>query len=534
MVDFVNFSSLAINGISKDFFELGSRGITLVTGKENQFPYSFFKDPLAVRLSEYFEFWISKKQWPNTMMPHLQAYKLWFATYLADLGLCAESVLYLEGISASIKGTQKNTPYMHPTFYYVFKEFLDRISVSQNLQETRKNAGGGWLDKLKSNFTIESLMYSAAGVENMSVHSNDSHSSLYPLPGSDSDPLRLNTSHSIPAYNPNDSYPNAPAVSFGNTQPETYPNSQGDWNHPDQSHNSAYSGYDTIDKTPTGASIPPPVINPPTTRFERNAFASGPAANPGMFVPTQNDSLQQPGTASFSGPNPPFGQQSHVPVVGPYPSAPPPSQTNATIQSNPEPEMEDFGFGNKSLKTGTTEKKPDNDPPKAVEATPEKPPEKQVNAESTKEKKSGWSWFGWGKKKDEGPGPTKVTLPDEPNPFYFDPVTKKWVNKKAGADAANKGPELAPPPVSSIPATPAPTPAPTPSITPATSASPSRATSPGPNINAAGGSKRRNPRSRYVDIINPNSTQQTPQANAFMPSFGASSKVATFIPVFEN
>lgn len=96
-------------------------------------------------------------------------------------------------------------------------------------------------------------------------------------------------------------------------------------------------------------------------------------------------------------------------------------------------EMEDLGFSNKPLKPKKTE---DENEKK------EKEQEKEKENHDNKEKKG---WFGWlSKKNDNEPKAIKAKLGQE-NSFYFDPELKRWVNKNASPEEQAKS-TLPPPP----------------------------------------------------------------------------------------
>ena len=96
--------------------------------------------------------------------------------------------------------------------------------------------------------------------------------------------------------------------------------------------------------------------------------------------------------------------------------------------------------------------------------------------------------------------------------FYYDKDFKKWVNKDAGASSEETKP-LAPPPI----------------VTPSTSLTNKTPdiSPPQPNVSSthptnqpvnsvSAVGKRKNARSRYVDVINPNATAS--EINSFVPS----------------
>lgn len=65
----------------------------------------------------------------------------------------------------------------------------------------------------------------------------------------------------------------------------------------------------------------------------------------------------------------------------------------------------------------------------------------------TKDKRASGGWFGglWGKKEANAPTVHRAKLGEE-NAFVFDPETKRWVNKKAGAEQTPVAAAAPPPP----------------------------------------------------------------------------------------
>ncbi|CAG8664620.1 14935_t:CDS:2 [Cetraspora pellucida] len=172
---------------------------------------------------------------------------------------------------------------------------------------------------------------------------------------------------------------------------------------------------------------------------------------------------------------------------------------------------DDLGLGNNAFNAKNKEKQADDN----YESTENVSQESELPKEEKKDEKTGWfgRWFG-GKK--EGGG--KVANLGEESSFYFDPVQKRWVNKKGGTDT----------PTTSTPPPPQPTRAKTTSPTPSapmmnsnlnmqSMPPPSTNRQSLPPLNTPGGnvstppvkqrsvssaSTRRPIRSRYVDIMN--------------------------------
>jgi len=126
---------------------------------------------------------------------------------------------------------------------------------------------------------------------------------------------------------------------------------------------------------------------------------------------------------------------------------PSPSVSRETSSSHTEEDEEDLGFGNS--KKPTQEQKDEvskTSPEQEKSAAPERPDPKPVQVAGATSS-TGSSWLGrlWRRSESATPGPVRASLGEETS-FYYDKELKRWVNKKAGADAAK--PAAPPPPPS--------------------------------------------------------------------------------------
>lgn len=151
------------------------------------------------------------------------------------------------------------------------------------------------------------------------------------------------------------------------------------------------------------------------------------------------------------------------------------------------------------------------------------------------------SWFGKGKgkgdeKKDEASSSAQASM-GKPNAMVFDKVLKRWVIPGAPVEEAKV---LAPPPMGgpSVPANSA-----------ASSAQNSRANSPTPAHMSSGapkssaaygtalkrnGTGKRNARSKYVDILNPNSKSEVAVASFLPPPMTAGASGGNIMMVCDS
>jgi hypothetical protein len=129
----------------------------------------------SVRLTEILEYSLisASGKAQASPMPRFQAYKLWYAAYLADMGMISQASAYVSSISAVTKEFPQPCPYIHGIFGLLLKELGDRLEVmyGADLTEPIDSTSGGWLGKISENFTgaalgrgLEHLMNSAVGV----------------------------------------------------------------------------------------------------------------------------------------------------------------------------------------------------------------------------------------------------------------------------------------------------------------------------------------------------------------------------------
>jgi len=127
-------------------------------------------------------------------------------------------------------------------------------------------------------------------------------------------------------------------------------------------------------------------------------------------------------------------------------ATPSPPVSREPSSSYTEDDEEDLGFGNSKKRAQEKEEvsETSNEPEKS--AAPERPDAKPVQAAATTSS-TGSSWLGrlWRRSESATPRPVRASLGEETS-FYYDKELKRWVNKKAGADAAK--PAAPPPPPS--------------------------------------------------------------------------------------
>jgi hypothetical protein len=516
--------------------------IQLVGSKSSTSNYLFFKDLDALRLSEYFEVAhiLSNNNWNMSPFPHFQAYKIWYAYYLADLGLGQESRAYVENTAHLLKAFPQPCAFMHKYVTDRLIELDDRLNVTNNTKETSaKGNNFGWIPKISSvsiGKSLEQLMNSAVGVEN-NQETKKGQSSLFPIP----EPKTFEGHTLEPAHNDqiNSSYYDTTQemhTIHQQTTTQYYPQLQpyGEFNQANQepSSNLTYSDYDhsqNIDyqsytnETMAYSEEYHQVAETGYETTEQYYGVDEMYSQENNSVPTEN--VKEASAAPTLSPKPSsFNANQNITSSNLAPSyVPPPVPTSYKSENLPNEDEEDLGFGNTALK-------PTKPAPQETEVKQEYPSENaSQNVDKSKsipekdsKKPESKGFFGsvfslFGGKKEEGEGPTKAHLPTGSS-FYYDPDLKKWVNKKGGSEKAEE--KLAPPPV----------------ITPAKQSNqqdlPNGPLNDGitpqkaipdilPPTEGGKNTKRKGARSRYVDVMNPNSKESVMPAltSGFMPSF---------------
>ncbi|KAG0027752.1 vesicle coat component [Podila clonocystis] len=221
-------------------------------------------------------------------------------------------------------------------------------------------------------------------------------------------------------------------------------------------------------------------------------------------VATPADGAQEPQDSYEEGQFISFGAVPTIPSFGTQISTPV-NNSHAQQNNSAFDDEDDFGMGNNSLKKGKAPAPAeDADAPATQDAA-------SANAAGEGDDSKGWwSKLLGGEKREGTPKPVKANLGEENN-FYFDETLKKWVNKKAGPEAASTSDPLPPPPTSrtATPGTSNTPPAggppsrgpPSGGMAAAAGAGPTTAGPPGPRPGAGAG-PRRGARAKYVDVFN--------------------------------
>ncbi|KAH9997260.1 Sec23-binding domain of Sec16-domain-containing protein [Russula vinacea] len=441
---------------------IGSSGrVTLVGSRGPTATPNFHVSDDAIVFSEIVEFALSlappsKSQEPFNGLPHFQAYKYIRAASLAEMGHMLAASRYCEAIAACLNRT--HTP-PHPELAEQIREFTDRLVAAPHLDKT-----GSWIRGKVTRPSLDSLGNWLGGrLTDKTFAGPFSHYST----------ITPSTTSKVPSPQPTMDH-----NTFADAQnkfPHRTGSAQAVRLNPQVQIDRASSAMEYRPFYRSSSPAPAPRIvsaNAATTHFyQANSNYGGyPYANDAT-----NGSYQQLETESSDGdlragawwgssstgdsstttptvallPNdrssPPSGfvslmNVSSIPAI-PESSVPIRSSTLATHDEDEDDD--DLGLGNSSNKR----KASSNDPgtrngsapdSKATEPDARSRPEAKPNQQSS-------SWFSRWWNKEGSNGPIKATLGEESS-FVYDKDLKRWVNRKAPAEATQ--PAVPPPPPS--------------------------------------------------------------------------------------
>ncbi|KAG1715700.1 hypothetical protein ID866_1463 [Astraeus odoratus] len=473
-----------------------SARIVLVGSQSPHSKPTFARDFDTIIFSEILEFALSLKPTPKGQetfcgFPHLQAYKLIRAAYLAEIGLVQGASRYCEAITASMA---RPSPYFNVVMVDQLKTLADRLMgtphidksgswISGKVNKPSLDSIGSWLEGRLTKFiagegdepsqTTNSQRpafsgpFSSSSVPSATTSASPSppppatiHSQFTPRP-----PRRAGSAMSLPStqvHVPIDRSSSAmeyyrPARNASPAPPKTAPLQSA---YPFSPYTPQANGHAT-----PHAYVPAYGSNASSRKSsleitsEEVANAPTPSQKHGPQQPKENGGWWNALDSADSAPTPTattFHKVENVrssadglislmddPAlsVSPSPGAPP-----RRLETTFEDEEDDLGLGNSAPKKPEDKSQPaqgQSSSPTAQEQAikSEEKPESQPASQAT----SGGSWFSRFWKRSETPGPIRANLGEETS-FYYDNELKRWVNKKAGAEAAQ--PSAPPPPPS--------------------------------------------------------------------------------------
>jgi hypothetical protein len=466
----------------------------------------------SIVLTEIYE-WASSLSAPANAAhyaPHFQAYKLIYAQVLASHGLKSKAQSYCDGIGAAVKASARPSPYYHPAFTSSVDEF------SALLSQTPQTGAQGYLTKTAMNkfssgaasWITKSLLgddereaSAGAGREDASgpfgkvngesptISRNESTTELYnPMAAMNGGYQAVSNAspsqYQFPSSGGGRYAPNGGASRYAPSMASSV-SSMPDASRPQtqRSHTAGPSIHDNF-RSDMGSGYSPSDSGRPYSSDSRQADSqdqsygsygqhyhmhqqsvaeedeSQDAFSQPSGLGLHNGSVAQEveNFASTSGGYEPPTAGYEPPSYQPY--EPEPDQTGDD-EASPKPKKKGFmddddddGFAQSSaqMQKAQADREADEAFKKAAEADAARDKSK-----GSDKRNSGWlsGWF----KKDgadgqQQQGPIRAKLGEE-NSFYYDENLKKWVNKKAGADAATPTTATAPPPRAGPPSRPA-------------------------------------------------------------------------------
>ncbi|CAI2177494.1 10668_t:CDS:2 [Funneliformis geosporum] len=517
-------------------FDAPNVRFTLLGTDSHNLPISNFHNWQSLRMTEIYEFGLSLNN-NDGGLPHLQAYKLLYAWWLADCGYLNESRRYCESIANIVKVYTKGSPYFHGCFLQKLKDLTQRLlehgGNNNGVNETSswlfaKKMPKATLDSLwgslegkfhkfvagdtvdenvkKTSFSntkeavgpfshFSSITHPTSEVPSRSASASDFRS--IPNPTIDTrrattpnaiiykqlngNQRRLSTPTGVQYESVNSGYNNnfSPTTSDGQntmssvpeggsigTSPTDIKNEHNNWQsfNIDQQYNgnsneqlstqsynyslSDSSNAEANNKQKQQAMYPyyQPLGNNTSTYTNDSAWWSNPNADSTVDQNVDQAQTDVVGGSEFISPMDSSGFTSFF-------SSPAPAPVVATTKdsSNHNNDFDnvddDLGLGNNAFGTKNYDQTADSevDTKTYDSETNNNTPQTEkheAKQEDRKEEKSGWfgRWFG---KKESG---GKTANLGEESSFYFDPVQKRWINKKAGSETSSASTPLPPPP----------------------------------------------------------------------------------------
>ncbi|KAJ5936748.1 hypothetical protein N7466_003198 [Penicillium verhagenii] len=487
--------------------------IVLLGADHQRLPCSLLNDD-SILLTEIYEFATSVLgNSPVATLPHLLAFKLMHAKYLADRGRKTDAQSYCDALATSLKSTTRPSPYHHQ---HLFTE-IDELSA--RLRQAASDGTSSWISK-PSMEKVSGSMWArfnsfVVGDENdaastgsgrageasdfgpfahvagtPTVSRSPSVSDLYgsyPGAGAQGIPPAAIPAANSSRYLPTNQYASngSPEQSRGRSSMDSQRSASGGLSfgqrrlsqEPETPVDSMFPGapmYGSPGNAAYQATPPHPSYMPLAPVKEDStqspADATQTPVNGLFYQPPPQDNGSAGQSPYYQGPPgmPQAENSGYMPPAAPNSYEPPsyaPVMSLAPEEIDPEQEQEEAPKPKKSFMDGDDEddlvarvanlklsQKEENDR-KADEAF-RKAAEEDAKRGDQQAQKKGWfgGWFGGAAKKEAdnaGGGPIRAKLGEESS-FYYDNDLKKWVNKKdPNSSAAVRA--TPPPPRSSAP-----------------------------------------------------------------------------------
>ncbi|KAH8821423.1 Sec23-binding domain of Sec16-domain-containing protein [Xylogone sp. PMI_703] len=120
-----------------------SSSIVLVGSDHRRQPFDFDKELEPILLTEVYEYGLSLSNTSSVpiFVPHLAAYKMQHALFLAEHGYRDRALQYCEAITSSITSQTKRSPYYHPLLATAVED------LSKRLKQAPKDGSSSWISK---------------------------------------------------------------------------------------------------------------------------------------------------------------------------------------------------------------------------------------------------------------------------------------------------------------------------------------------------------------------------------------------------
>ncbi|KZS99244.1 hypothetical protein SISNIDRAFT_448107 [Sistotremastrum niveocremeum HHB9708] len=469
-----------------------ARAVLLGSADPSKTP-GFHKNSDPFIFTEIAEFALSltpnKGQDPFSGLAHLQAYRLIRASQLAEVGYTSMANRYCEAIGASLRLNARGSKYYTQVFLEQLKQLSDRLTgapqmdksgswISRKVAKPSLDTIGGWLEGRLTKFIAGDSDSPTAAEHNGTPQTNNQAFS-----GTFSAFSNISSTSTSQSPSPSPSLQGVLPLASGSVPPPRRTGSAmavGTLVNSKAPIDRASSAMDHLRPSATRASPVPRISSASAamTTFSQSAKTYTPFAS-ATYETEETDSNHQEKIPETSASEPAAWWNSGSGSGGQYSSGRTPTATtffsvnedelaaNASqtpdgqditpqahksshVETKPagEDEEDDLGLGNS--RRGTPNRKPDAQEEKP--STKEETPKKESASDSLQpsgDVKPSSSWLGWIWKRNdsEKPAPVKANLGEEVT-FYYDKDLKRWINKKAGADAS--APATPPPPPSRV------------------------------------------------------------------------------------
>ncbi|KAI8912081.1 Sec23-binding domain of Sec16-domain-containing protein, partial [Powellomyces hirtus] len=106
---------------------------TVLLGADHvNYPSSFFRSSTILHKTEIYEYsqTLYNGAGISNTLPHLQAYKVYHASLLADLGLTEEATKYCDSVESVVKQYARGSPYFHRTFGEALGSLINQLAAA--------------------------------------------------------------------------------------------------------------------------------------------------------------------------------------------------------------------------------------------------------------------------------------------------------------------------------------------------------------------------------------------------------------------